>query len=541
MENKEQIFLRIKNFRSFEDVNIELKPLNLLFGPNGSGKSSLIKAIKFLSHNLFKLDDDGFYMGFKPETYKYFLDKNTDLLSFEEIVRNNDTKNVITFEIKIINTSLYYHLDEFLNIKLLKDSLNDFNVNDTKTLNESEITDIKLIFEIFIDDKFNEKIAITICDLKDNFEYKFYPNSRKFKNGQQLIDCTISINENDPYKEFIESFLEGPDCLPFISSENRINAFNNNAGDFIKLIKNIQNKVPNNEQLNLFKQILRTYSKIFYDIPNKLRDHFFNITHLPPIREIPSPVFLLNNGKFKQEAYYGIPGLFAKDNGVHHVADLDEVSDENNSLVEEDATGKIQIKIDFGRLVSYPELIIKILSKLKLSKGITVSKDKEKIAGWIDYTSFDGKNTNNLAEASSGLLQILPIITTLVQRNDAQGQKIKIIEQPELHLHPKLQAALANFFTSKNVLSDNLIVETHSEHLIRKIQVLVAQANKEKGHENLRKKVGVYYFSKDEKTGITSIKKMEFEDNGFFKEPWPDGFFDDSYNLARELIFARKN
>ena len=34
---------------------------------------------------------------------------------------------------------------------------------------------------------------------------------------------------------------------------------------------------------------------------------------------------------------------------------------------------------------------------------------------------------------------------------------------------------------------------------------------------------------------------MELEDNGFFKEPWPDGFFDDSYNLARELIYARKN
>ncbi|MBK6915235.1 MAG: DUF3696 domain-containing protein [Ignavibacteriales bacterium] len=79
------------------------------------------------------------------------------------------------------------------------------------------------------------------------------------------------------------------------------------------------------------------------------------------------------------------------------------------------------------------------------------------------------------------------------------------------------------------------IIETHSEHIIRKIQVLIAQGKLSK------EKVAVYYFDKDEKTGITSIKEMEMEDNGFFKEPWPDGFFDDSYNLARELIYARKN
>ena len=71
--------------------------------------------------------------------------------------------------------------------------------------------------------------------------------------------------------------------------------------------------------------------------------------------------------------------------------------------------------------------------------------------------------------------------------------------------------------------------------MIRKIQVLIAKGDIDKN------RVAVYYFNKDEKSGTTSIKEMEMEENGFFKEPWPDGFFDDSYNLARELIYARKN
>lgn len=48
--------IRIKNFKNLEDVEIEVKPLTFLFGPNGSGKSSFIKAMMFLSKNLFPLN-----------------------------------------------------------------------------------------------------------------------------------------------------------------------------------------------------------------------------------------------------------------------------------------------------------------------------------------------------------------------------------------------------------------------------------------------------------------------------------------------------
>ena len=45
--------IRIRNFKCLEDIEIELKPLTLLFGPNGSGKSAFIKALRYFSKNIF--------------------------------------------------------------------------------------------------------------------------------------------------------------------------------------------------------------------------------------------------------------------------------------------------------------------------------------------------------------------------------------------------------------------------------------------------------------------------------------------------------
>lgn len=180
--------------------------------------------------------------------------------------------------------------------------------------------------------------------------------------------------------------------------------------------------------------------------------------------------------------------------------------------------------------------------------------------------SFNPGNSETLmSNASSGMIQALPIFVflSLLKNNPAhynwrfdelpfldyasiphyvgEGRNLSTlalyIEQPELHLHPALQSKLAKLFLNNLKEIDFkcfVVLETHSEHIIRTIQVEIAKGNFDKSL------LGVYYFNKIE--GKTSIKQMEIEDNGFFKEPWPDGFFDDSTNLSWELLGAsRKN
>ena len=126
---------------------------------------------------------------------------------------------------------------------------------------------------------------------------------------------------------------------------------------------------------------------------------------------------------------------------------------------------------------------------MKLADSLDVKKDK--YAGFLVFKSFNSSAITNLSNASSGLLQVLPIISIsfYVRGKENQSYKfIRIIEQPELHLHPKLQCYLSEFFCDKVLKDRNFIIETHSEHIIRKVQVLIAKADKNLEHEDLKDK-----------------------------------------------------
>ena len=532
-DDNHNITFRVKNFRSLEDISVEIKPLTFLFGPNGSGKSTFIKALRFLNHNLYNLYDELYHHDLKPETQKYVIDDEIDLMSFKEIVRNNDLSKTISFEITIRNVTIDYSpLKEILDDTYLDERLSDF-IREYKNPLNCELIDVKVIFELSFDNLQNEKISISINDLKNELLYNFIPNSRRDDENEHLLDCSISIPENQQFTKIKESIIRNYNFLPFISSQNKPEGIKSQTEFLIAQIKELSENQENfnGGESEIFYQTIHLIYKIYYAIPEIVKKHFLNVIHLPPLREKPKQFYFLKGGMFSKDDYYGIPslfyhkldGLYEKYNWGRSGGNLDRESNENVS----------EPFISLSGNESYSEIINKILKRLGLAEEIILKEDTEKLVGWLSYESFDGKSHTNLAEASSGLLQILPIISIIIK--EEYFGDIIVIEQPELHLHPKLQANLAELFASNFITGNNIIIETHSEHMIRKVQVLIAKGDIEKDG------VAVYYFNKDEKTGITSIKEMELEYNGFFKEPWPDGFFDDSYNLARELIYARKN
>ena len=110
------------------------------------------------------------------------------------------------------------------------------------------------------------------------------------------------------------------------------------------------------------------------------------------------------------------------------------------------------------------------------------------------------------------------------------------IEQPELHLHPKKQSDLAQILIPEyNPYGANLLmlIETHSEHIIRKVQTLIAKGLRD--HET----ISICYITKE--GSETKIKNLNLNKNGFFDNSWPAGFFDNTYNLTKELIQANQN
>ena len=112
--------------------------------------------------------------------------------------------------------------------------------------------------------------------------------------------------------------------------------------------------------------------------------------------------------------------------------------------------------------------------------------------------------------------------------------KLIIFEEPEQNLHPNLQSKLADLFLDVHKrFGINVLVETHSEYLVRRSQVLVAEA-KYKDEQELADKCSfkVYYFPENE-----TPYDMEYQITGAFKNNFGDGFFDEAGKM--DIIVLR--
>ena len=130
-----------------------------------------------------------------------------------------------------------------------------------------------------------------------------------------------------------------------------------------------------------------------------------------------------------------------------------------------------------------------------------------------------------------GISQILPVIVEGVAGTCA----ILCVDQPEVHLHPKLQAEIADLMVECH--DKQWIVETHSELLVRRILTRIAEG-KIKSTD-----VSVLYVDPpklpDEGRGST-IQVLDIDESGKFSSstPWPDGFFEDGYREMMASIRA---
>ncbi len=121
----------------------------------------------------------------------------------------------------------------------------------------------------------------------------------------------------------------------------------------------------------------------------------------------------------------------------------------------------------------------------------------------------------NLADVGYGVSQSLPIVVESIL--DAP-RSMYLLQQPEVHLHPKAQAALGSFFSKvTQQMQSSFIIETHSDYLIDRVRQEIAKGTIDKD------KVGILYFSKtDEKS---NVYPMRVDNNGNIINP-PRGYRD---------------
>ena len=128
-----------------------------------------------------------------------------------------------------------------------------------------------------------------------------------------------------------------------------------------------------------------------------------------------------------------------------------------------------------------------------------------------------------------GITQILPII---VQGIVSQSKTI-CVEQPEIHLHPRLQARLTDFFIdSLERNSTQWIVESHSELLVRRIPRRIKECTLSPDD------VSVLYvdpISSQE----SRIVELRIDETGEFVDDWPSGFFEERFEEIASFTTRR--
>lgn len=174
------------------------------------------------------------------------------------------------------------------------------------------------------------------------------------------------------------------------------------------------------------------------------------------------------------------------------------------------------------------EHTINWLKTMNLADGLTV-KQLGRSARY-ELQIINHNEASNLKDVGVGVSQVLPVIVAALF---AKPNHIVIIEEPESHLHPLAQSQLAELFSQvSHERGVQFIIETHSEHLLTRLQRRVAEQKIEADT------LAMYFVERD---GIKAkINALKLDDYGEISN-WPENFFGDEMgDIAARTIAAMK-
>lgn len=169
------------------------------------------------------------------------------------------------------------------------------------------------------------------------------------------------------------------------------------------------------------------------------------------------------------------------------------------------------------------------LSKMGLATGLEINRLGS--SALYEIIVVGDQSRSNLKDVGVGVSQVLPVIVACLY---AAPGHIVIVEEPESHLHPLAQSVLAELFakvaTNRGI---QVIAETHSEHLFRRVQTLIAKG------EITASQCSPYFVEREGHQA--SLRSLEVDPYGRILN-WPDKFFGDSLGETKaqtELMLAK--
>ncbi len=384
--------------------------------------------------------------------------------------------------------------------------------------------------------EFVDYVFSTLLSVKEKLRQKY-----NFENDQELSFLffdDIMRGERDRYEGFcgmIRSFLtigeeNGQGKADLSGFLQAINAFHSNyffIGKDNTIIKDFFYTLYNEDQYNIL------IKKIFGD----------NLDNIEKSIGIYSKVEKILKDAFEEKSYNNLLSIFKKNN--FHYLEAVRANTQRLYTFQSQGTSFNELILNFIKKNNETQIfyINEWLKELGIANELKVEVNSQGIGASI---SIDGQS---LADLGYGVTQLLPILIRLAtiteyiwQAPDPDnkngwgfyGKRILYIEEPETNLHPKLQSKLADILVEAcETMKIQLIIETHSEYLIRKLQYLTAK----KIISPEMTVIHYFYDPKEERPeGEPQIKQINIQTDGRLTGQFGTGFYDESARLMTAIL-----
>ena len=224
---------------------------------------------------------------------------------------------------------------------------------------------------------------------------------------------------------------------------------------------------------------------------------------------------------------------FYKNKKIETVLPYIEVSSSTANDSQKDLEETISENLIFKRVASFNvnEAFNWWIKYFELGEYFEVVENTDKPSQLDSYIKpIDLDDVVSPANVGVGFSQIAPIILMCLT---AEKNDILIFEQPELHLHPGLQQKLGDFFLQMSKLGMQIIIETHSDHILNRVRLRSFE-----DIESFSDSVNIVFVEKE--NNESKFNQFKITDEGDFDfETYPKGFFDQTSKDTFKLLKAK--
>ena len=565
---------QLANFKAFAGPEtISIRPITLIYGPNSSGKSSILQSLLLLKQTSEEAKN--------PETLLLTKGSLVDLGDYRIFIHQHDLSRSFSFKMILEPKKMRGEEESQLGsiaslLKLVTPQVLGCRI---VFQHADELSDVVLSsVELFVGNE-SEPIATyrpkTLEEKNASFAFRTRFGRGRFSPSCYLMGDEINYRHSfwqawwdesgalftsaalsgitDRLKSHQESLEEGDEWEPgefsirgtFSRSYRKLSRkeLEEEIQSYTKLQQRLENYT--------FEKFLSDFSTIYKDFSVSFRNFLPLASGILEANENSSPREIWESAT-SGEIMVSEPDLPLL---TAHAGDLVQRMLENiiyigplrhyperyhifsGNLSEQ--VGKLGEKLP-DLLYQHPEILTRVnaeLDRFDLGYHLKMSLLKDEDSNLNNVFAVrvvdKGSVSASIRDVGFGVSQVLPIIVqSLLSRN-----KTLLIEQPEIHLHPALQAELGDVFIQSALgeQQNTFILETHSEHLILRILRRIRETNDgelEPGLIPIRPEhVAVLYVLPD-KNGAKVIE-IPIRPDGEFAEQWPQGFFAER---AKELF-----